>query len=373
MFRLGKRIAILATGDEIVNGEILNTNGQYIAQQCFQNNIQPGIEMTVSDDQAEMESAIRFLLQDHAVVITLGGLGPTSDDRTRFALSAAIEHELIYDEPSWDRIVKKLTSLSLDVPENNKRQCYFPKGAEIYPNENGTASACYVDLGEKSAFMLPGPPNEFQTLFDRYVLPKLLTLNLQHKIYRQSWMLFGVSEGRIAEQLDPMIQGANCDIGYRVSYPYLEVKLQSVDQKAIEKLSKRFDEILGEKLISKTKQRASDLFIDYLQSHKLTFSILDEATNGLLATTLLSPKTYSSLFFNGESADIQVRIEGLNAYWTHKTSEKYTDIHIVISKNSKRLLDKNLKIPMRKEKTPIYAVEIICQEVLNGLKAQNLN
>ena len=372
MERLIKRVGILATGDEIVNGDILNTNGQYIAQQCFQNNIQPGIQITVSDDQTEMESGIRYLLQDHAVVITLGGLGPTSDDRTRYALSAALERPLIFNQASWDRIVNMLTRLSLPIPDTNRQQCDFPQGAEIIPNDNGTASACFIQHGKQLVFMLPGPPNEFQSIFDKAIMPKLLASDLQQLVYHRSWMLFGVSEGLIAKQLDPLIEGSDCDIGYRVSYPYLEVKLQSLDEAAIESLSQQFDTLLADKLISKTKQRASELFIQYLQENKTTFSIQDKVTGGLLASILTSPKTHSLLFFNENNTDVQVNLEGLRAYWQQKDNEKYDSIHIVIDKGPQLLLDKVLKIPIRGPKTPIYAMEIICLEILNSLKRPDL-
>jgi len=372
MERLAKRVAILATGDEIVNGEILNTNGQYIAQQCLQNKIQPGVQMTVSDDEDEMASAMRYLLNDHAVLITLGGLGPTSDDRTRYALSAALDRPLKFDQASWDRIVEILTRLSLSVPETNRQQCYFPEGAGIITNVNGSASACFIQHGEKLVFMLPGPPNEFQPIFDKDIMPKLLAADLQQQIYRQSWMLFGVSEGRIAEQLDPLIADSKCEIGYRVSYPYLEVKLLSKDQSAIQSLSQTFDQLLGATLVSKTKQRASELFIEYLHKNKMTFSISDEATHGRLATALLTPKTYNHLFFNGKEAEIQVKLTGLEPYWQADKDVKISTIHIVIEKNSKMILDESLTIPMRGAKTPVYAVEVICYQLVKSLSSSNL-
>jgi nicotinamide-nucleotide amidase len=366
------KVAILATGDEILNGEILNTNGPYIAQQCVENNIQPGIQMTVSDNQDEMESAMRYLLQDHRVLITLGGLGPTSDDRTRFALSAALGRPLQFDSASWDRIVEMLTRKSLPVPENNRQQCEFPTGAEIIVNHNGSASACFIQHGEQLIFMLPGPPNECRPLFDNKVLPKLLNANLQEIVFRQSWLLFSVSEGSIAETLDPLIEGSLCEIGYRVSYPYLEVKLQSTDEAAIQALSEHFDTLLATQLVSKTKQSASDLLIEYLQNNKTSFSILDEATYGHLTATLASPKTLNTLIFCDSDTDYRIRLRGLAAYWHSNGAAKETNIHIDISKSSKMVLDKMLTIPIRGARTITYAIERISLEILNLLKGQNL-
>ena len=220
--------------------------------------------------------------------------------------------------------------------------------------------------------MLPGPPNEFRPLFDKKVLPKLLNANFQKIVFRQSWLLFGVSEGSIAETLDPLIEGSLCEIGYRVSYPYLEVKLQSANEAAIQTLSQHFDTLLADQLVSKTKQRASDLFIEYLQKNKTSFSILDEATYGHLASTLASPKTHNTLFFDDSDADYRIKLRGLAADWQSKETKKYTNIHIGISINSNSVLDKTLTIPMRGTRTITYAIERISLEILNLLKSLNL-
>ena len=89
-YEIMPKIALLSTGDELVNGDVLNTNSQHLARQLLDHAIQPGLHITASDDQNQIESAMRFLLADHAGLIITGGLGPTSDDRTRFALEAVL-------------------------------------------------------------------------------------------------------------------------------------------------------------------------------------------------------------------------------------------------------------------------------------------
>ena len=147
------RIALLATGDEIIHGDITNSDGQYAAQQLIDHNLQPGTHMTVPDDKALIKQAILYLLQDHAALITIGGLGPTSDDLTRFGLASALNQSLVFDEPSWQKIVERLTSLGLNVPDNNRQQCLFPENADIIPNPHGTAAACCVFWQKKAYFL----------------------------------------------------------------------------------------------------------------------------------------------------------------------------------------------------------------------------
>lgn len=368
MERLGQRIAFLVTGDEIVSGDIIDTNTPYFANELTEHSFLPGDRLIVPDDQAAMEKAIRFLLEDHAVLISTGGLGPTSDDRTRFAISEAIEEPLEFDSASWDRIVEKLKSYRLEVPENNRQQCLFPKNAEIFTNHHGTASGCCIEKNGKLIFMIPGPPNECRPMFQKYLLPRLYKTQLQMKVYRRSWMLLGVSEGKIAEGLDALVSGSDCDIGYRVTYPYLEVKLQSTNEQSLGEISQKLEEQIADKLVSRNKQRASDILLEYIQSNTITFSILDEATNGRLASHLAWPSTYKQLFFDGRKADIEIHLQKLSGYWEENSSDQQGKMPILVKKDGKVILDQIVKVPLRAERTPEYATELACQSILKNLK-----
>ena len=367
MERLGKRIAFLATGDEIVNGDILDTNAPYFAEALIDHRFVPGTRLIASDDQKEMENAIRYLLKDHEVLITIGGLGPTSDDRTRFAVSNALNTPLQFDQASWDRLVEKLNSYQLEIPENNRQQCLFPAEAEIYPNPNGTASACCISQNNQLVFMVPGPPNECRAIFKKYILPRLLKTDLQQSIFRRSWMLLGVSEGLIAKTLDPHIEGSGCDIGYRVNHPYLEVKLRSTDEHAFNTMSSLIEPEIAQKLVSRGKQTASDILLQHLQKSQETMSITDQATQGRLASLLLWPKTYDRLSFNGKNSDIEVTLEGLTAYWKNQTNQT-AEMPMQIKKNGKTLFNQIINVPIRSERTPKYAAELACECLIRTLK-----
>lgn len=102
------QVAILATGDEICNGDIANSNSQEIAQRLFSHGIHVGTHMTVADNLTDLETAMQFLLRNHRALIMTGGLGPTSDDLTRQALSHVLQRQLIFDEPTWQTIVARL-------------------------------------------------------------------------------------------------------------------------------------------------------------------------------------------------------------------------------------------------------------------------
>ena len=169
------KIALLATGDEISHGDILNTNSQEIAQRLFNQGMQIGTHITTPDQISEIETAIHFLLKDHRGLIITGGLGPTSDDLTRYALSNATQRKLIFDEQTWDTITTRLKRFGYDkFPESNRQQALFPEGATIIPNPNGTAAGCFLKLNNQYIFMLPGPPVECLPMVDHVVVQTLI-------------------------------------------------------------------------------------------------------------------------------------------------------------------------------------------------------
>lgn len=387
MERLGKKISILATGDELVNGDILDTNAPYIAHTLLEHHFIPGSRAVISDDQASMEGAIHYLLRNHAALITIGGLGPTSDDRTRFAISAALNKPLQFDSDSWDRICTKFTDYRLAISENNRQQCLFPNDAEIYPNANGTASACCISEGEKLIFMLPGPPNECRPILAEYVIPRLQQTELQQQIFSCSWMLLGVSEGAIAKQLDPLVEDfPECNIGYRVIYPYLEVKLQSSQQVLIEQLGAKIEPMIKTRLVSRDKKTASEQLLQQLKNAAITLTILDTATKGYLASVLAKPENHQQLFFypmskdfmdrttlndkkNLKNTDIELTLTGLDAYWQQQSSS-HTDLNITIKTSHPSNIpnqQKTITVPIRGPKTLSYAAELLCEYLLGQL------
>lgn len=367
-----KLVGFIATGEEIVIGDIQDTNATYFAQQFTENGIQCGKRVIVGDASKDIESAIRYLLPDHDTIITIGGLGPTSDDLTRYALADALGLELKFSEQAWQWVEeiylkKGLVKDKSQIPSTNRQQVLFPQTARVLQNLNGTAAACYLQHNGKDFFMLPGPPNECRPIFHDAVLPILLQQNYAQKIYRKSWLLLGVSESSIAEQLDPLMTDKNCQLGYRVHYPYLEIKLWSTDKTTLEKFSHQFQPLLQNHIISENKQLASQQLLEWLKTSTQKMNIEDHVTGGLLATHLLTPETYNRITFNNSPAAINTTLTGLNDYW-HKTLDEKTSLPFTIKiEYSGKTQQIEKKIFYRKQLTLDHAVEIICWELMRFL------
>jgi nicotinamide-nucleotide amidase len=366
MVKKDKRVGLVATGDELVNGDILNTNGQYFTQRFIDLGISPGQQVVVSDDTDEISDAIRYLLKDHEAVITIGGLGPTSDDKTRYGLAKALHVELEFYENAWQWIEDRLSDLGLKIPETNRQQALLPKGSKAIHNANGTAAACYFNYEGQHLFMLPGPPNECRPIFDDFVINKLIEKHYTEKTYRKTWLLYAVSEGAIANQLEPMMKDfPECHLGFRVCSPYLEIKLHSENQNKLLALSDQFMKIFGEKIVSTQRKTASEQLKELMVSAKLHFQIVDNATGGALQHCLTNPETYPYLT---EKDGYRLEVKGLNAYWKSLKDKTHIPLDMNIQHND---LEQNLalSIPYRGERTINFAVERICLEFLKWYRA----
>lgn len=356
-------IAILATGDEIKNGDILNTNAQEIAYRLFNQGFLVGNHMTVGDRIDDIEDAIRFLLKSHRGLIITGGLGPTSDDLTRFALANALHQELIFNEDVWQTIVSRLQKLGYkEPPENNRQQALFPEDAITIPNPNGTAAGCTLQNDDQWIFMLPGPPLECLPMFEKAVVPTLIENQFQKQFFHQKWLLFGVSEGELAEKLDALAKPFNVITGYRLWYPYLEFKIYSDQYDDYIALLPYIEQAISPFLIGDGKKTASEILKDKIIELKLKMSIKDEATGGSLEAILKTPQTFPFLNFDmNDKMEYSILVRGLSEFW-HSENTMKTSLEITL-KNNEVTKQKIYEIPCRGIRVKQFAVEFICRKI----------
>lgn len=367
-----KTIAVLATGDEICHGDIINSNSQEIAYRLSNEGMQVRMHVVAPDNITEIEDAMAFLLKNHQAIIITGGLGPTSDDLTRFALSKTVNQPLQFDNTTWEYICTRLRNFGYDVPpESNRQQALFPEGAVIIPNPNGTAAGCYIKNNAFTIFMLPGPPSECLPMIDKVVIPILKENNFQQMLYKQNWFLFGVSEGKIAEELDTLAKPYNCITGYRLCYPYIEFKLQSNNKDDFITLLPLIKKTVKPYVIEDGQQLASIMLQKRLIELPVQLQIQDSATGGLLESTISSPLLRNHILFNkNESIEdsINIKISGLEDFWEQRKITK-TSLEIIFEeKNGNQKID--AEIPFRGSRVKLYAVEFICQQILLFLKGK---
>jgi competence/damage-inducible protein CinA-like protein len=164
---------IITIGTEILLGEILDTNAQYIARALRDLGIDLYRKTTVGDNQKRIAQVLQQAMERCDIIITTGGLGPTVDDPTREAVALAAGLEVEFRPELWEQIQARFRRFGRNPTENNKRQAYIPKGARAIENPVGTAPAFVVEAGGAAIIALPGVPREMEHLMENFVLPYL--------------------------------------------------------------------------------------------------------------------------------------------------------------------------------------------------------
>ncbi|QMT61156.1 molybdopterin-binding protein [Legionella sp. PC997] len=351
-------VAILATGDEIVHGDTLNTNGRDIAHALSSEGLSLGLHLSCSDKKGDIVNCLKFLTKKHDIIITIGGLGPTTDDLTRFALSQFTGEALVQHSEALEHIKKRLRDANLILNAGNLQQCLFPERAQLLPNPVGSALGCYYQWDNKIFFLLPGPPRECLPMFNNYALPLLQqTTHSQKQILK--WRIFGLAESEIAQILEEALQGVDCHTGYRWESPYIEFKVRCAPN-LMDKIKAIVNPILEPHIISSVEKKASDHLRELIASINEPITIIDEATGGLLQLLLSKPNIHHLLHFSGLHQNmLYFHIRGLTEYWQQQPTNGTTQLIIDYSNHYQKGRETH-NIPYRNVSVVEHAAEWLC-------------
>jgi len=217
--------AVLCIGTELTRGELVDTNGAWIAAYLTDLGFEVVEKVIVDDDRARIESTLKRLAAGARVIVCTGGLGPTTDDLTTEVVAHTLGVALERDEASLDHIRRRFEKLGRTMSESNAKQADFPHGAEVLANPIGTAPGFATTLGEARAFFMPGVPREMKRMFEEQVVPRIRALATRSS-YQVRLRTFGLPESVVGERLGG-VEGAfpGVTIGYRAHFPEIEVKV----------------------------------------------------------------------------------------------------------------------------------------------------
>jgi nicotinamide-nucleotide amidase len=348
-------IALLATGDEIILGDTLNTTSQQLAHGLNSEGLVMGFHLSSSDKESDIVDCLTFLTRTHDIVIITGGLGPTSDDRTRFALSQFTQTPLILFPEALQHIETRLRHSKLALTEGNRQQAKFPPGSELLPNPNGTAVGCFYKHNNKLFFLLPGPPRECLPMFNNYVLPRLQKTH-RHNTHLLKWRLFGVAESQIAQQLDTALKHLDCETGYRLETPYVECKVRCRPD-LLAAVTTIVEPIVSPHIIASTEKKASEMLYEAILRLQTRVTILDDVTGGILQTLLQHPDSYDLISFHDNSSHkLQFHLQGLKEFWSQQPRVGTTTLSIHV-KHPQGDITETHELPYRSPLVVHYAAE----------------
>ena len=197
------KISILTIGDEILIGQIVDTNSAWIGREAGKHGFQIDKCLSVGDDEGDIIMALDLLLKNADAVILTGGLGPTKDDITKKTLANYTGDELIFDDYAWGHISSTIRSFGREPTAAHKQQAFMPSKAELMPNKMGTAPGMLLRRGNKTIISLPGVPYEMQYLMNHEVFSRLKELYVP-ELFQEHFTLLtaGMGETMIAERIE---------------------------------------------------------------------------------------------------------------------------------------------------------------------------
>lgn len=297
---------ILAVGTELLLGDIVNTNAQYIAKRLAEIGINVYYQSVVGDNSNRLYQSFELALKRADIVITTGGLGPTNDDLTKETAAAIAGKSMVLDQKSLDWIESYFSKLGRVMTENNRKQAYFPEGAVIFHNAYGTAPGCAIEVGEKKIILLPGPPREMKPMFENSVIPYLSQFQdgvLVSKVLR----ICGIGESHVEALLKDIL---NAQTNPTIA-PYAKTgevtlritsKAKTKDEasKMIIPVEEQIRNILGDHIYGEGENTTLESVVaEMLIRHKKTVATAESCTGGLLAARLINYPGISSVFMEG--------------------------------------------------------------------------
>ena len=198
-------VELISVGTELLLGNIVNTNTQFLAEKCALLGLTMYHQVTVGDNHDRLAEVIRMALKRSDVIILTGGLGPTEDDLTKEVCAEVMGFPLVEDTHTHERIEEYFrNNIYKVIPDNNWKQAIVPAGCIVLDNDNGTAPGLILEKYGKSAILLPGPPNELYPLFMNQVYPYLQ--KLQPEVIRSQMVkICGVGESQVEDKILDLI------------------------------------------------------------------------------------------------------------------------------------------------------------------------
>ncbi len=321
---------IITIGDELLMGDIIDTNRLFITSRLIDKGILIKRAVSVPDDKNEIKEMIQTSLFTADLVIMTGGLGPTKDDVTKSVLCEVFNTSLQQDKKVLENIKQVLSFKNKPLNKRNIEQAYVPLTATVINNNNGTAPGLWFEKDKKILVALPGVPFEMKEMFDNDVLPRIVNRFNPVPLLFKKILLQGISESVLAEKLEAFEQNLpeNMSLAYMASPGTIKLKLLakekdvSILQKEIERQVTILNRYVGEYIFGYDDDTFEGITGNLLKQYHKTLSVAESCTGGNIGR-LITSVPGSSGYFNGGviaySNDIKKNILGVR----EETLKKY--------------------------------------------------
>lgn len=298
---------IIAIGDELLIGQVVNSNAAWIAERLSEKGIEVAEHRTVGDAEKAIANAVRRAMDQSSTVIITGGLGPTKDDRTKKVLAALFSMNMVFDSELYENLKQYFEKLGRRATDSHRRQCFMPDRAIQLPNKMGTAPGLLFSEKDHQVFCLPGVPYEMRYLLDNEVLPRLEGATARRAVKKKTILTIGKGESEISE----MIEDLEEDLPEHVHLAYLpnlaKVRLRltvfadepAMAEKELDAWTQKIVHRLGDLVFGYNLDQLEKKVLDLLREKELMLSTAESCTGGSIASVLTRIPGASEAFTGG--------------------------------------------------------------------------
>ncbi|TGA72179.1 CinA family nicotinamide mononucleotide deamidase-related protein [Aliivibrio fischeri] len=281
------QVAMISTGEEVLHGDIVDTNAAWMSQLFYQHGFKLSNRSTVGDNIDALVSEIHHQTNQASIVIVNGGLGPTSDDISSEAAAKVLNTNLVMSQYWLDRMQARYLEQGKEMPHSNIKQAMLPEGAQLIDNPVGTACGFFIEINKSIVIFTPGVPSEFKVMVEHQILPRMKQWHPMVEASECSRLFtFGLSESGIQDKLQQVRLPHGFEIGYRSALPFIEVKLfgpKNHDGR-FPTLEKMYH-LLGDNVVSVDESMLPNVGA-LLNEFSLNFTVAEQATGGWLTNWL---------------------------------------------------------------------------------------
>ena len=297
---------IIAVGSELLTPKRVDTNSLYLTDQLNALGVEVVTKSVLGDDRERLAAAIALAASRSQIVILTGGLGPTEDDVTRDAAAQALGRGQTLREEIAEHIRQLFEQRQRKMAEINRRQAYVLDGAEILPNDRGTAPGQWLEHNGSCIVLLPGPPHELEAMFIKQCLPRLQRVAPKLAIRTLIMRVAGMPESDLDQLIAPAykkyenpvttILAAAGDIQI-----HLRARSETLEEASalIEEVRRPIEDLLGDRIYSWDGEPIEVIVGRMLRERRATVTVAESCTGGLLSEKITSVPGSSAYFVGG--------------------------------------------------------------------------
>lgn len=348
------KVGILSIGDEVLFGEIVDTNAPWIAAKLHGEGLTVIRHACVGDRERDIVEALKGLSEKCGALIVTGGLGPTSDDVTSHAAATAAGTTLALHDDALAHLKEMAETRGATFFPLNQKQALLPAGCGVIPNPIGTACGFTLSLGKCRCFFLPGVPAEMKRMFEETLLPLLKGESGGRVAITRTFRVFGLSEAALEPLLKEVEQPERgIGIAYCVDFPQIEVKLRgsgedrALLQERMQEAERKVREILREWIVAEEGETIDTVVARLLRERGKTLSLAESCTGGMIASRITDLPGSSAYFLEGAvtySNAAKVRLLGVPEETIREHGAVSTETAIAMATGMRRAAGSDLSL-----------------------------